>query len=153
MINHPQPKDPTVSFLHRCVASVEDPTGRNTDPDVHVFFEVIPLVTPVEHVIKLLSDAWFTPSEHVIVYNVISEEALLRHWAVGGAVTGDARLLEVGTGDDGTIHYAPPERVLTFVSPKTLQRLAHAQRDAQNLHATGYRVPYVRRATDAKVAA
>lgn len=138
-----------MTFLYRCVASVEDTTGRNTDPDVHVFFEVVPLVDPADHVIKLLSDAWFTPSQHVIVYNVISEESLLKHWAVGEAVTGDARLLEVGAGDDGAIHYAPPERTLAFVSPKTVQRLAKAQQAAQQLHDAGYRVPYVRRATDA----
>lgn len=123
-------------ILFRAVAFVH---GRN-DPETHVFFEVPPLVEPGEELLRLLDAVWRPGRKTVEAYNLCDETELLRKWAVGSVVTGDARLFEVGMGDGGRVHYCDPGRTQLLVSPGVLRRLARAQADAQALQNAGYTI-------------
>jgi|CXWL01.1.fsa_nt_gi hypothetical protein len=108
---------------------------RRDQPEVTVFFEdSAGSPSPVQTLLNILAAQWRVPLASIEAYNCFDECELLGDHAYGPASTGDARLLEIGTGGADQIHYAKPETTtLLLVSPITLARLVAAQQLAARL--------------------
>lgn len=120
--------------LYRGAAALCD-TGQ---PEVTIFFETNQ-EDPGYNLRELLAKLWSADERDIDVQLICSADYVLKHWCIGEASTGDARLFELGFDADGTVRYAVPERTLFLVTPATLQRLVLAQRSAGELAAAGYR--------------
>ena len=123
-------------MLFRAFASI----CQTDQPEVTVFFEsAAVLQSPEQYLVARLADIWRVPMDSVDAYNCYSEPELLGTHPFGPPSTGDARLLETGSGGEDPIHYAKPENTLMLVRPATLARLVAAQQLAarlQRLHRT-----------------
>lgn len=101
------------------------------DDEVIVYVDAGCRQAALERLSVALHTIWRVGSEQVEHYNLADEHELIAQ-AGGEPATGDARLLEVGWAD-GRPSYAPPERTLLLLGPRSLRRMVQAQQLASLL--------------------